>query len=100
LFPNLLILEVEWSALKREIFEAVRQVVRKARPTCCHKYGLTKAMLPLVVDKHQAHHALLGHPQFIELRSAYEVNGRVKRVVVADADAFGQKQAKIVECLQ
>ncbi len=57
-------------------------------------------MLPLVVDKHQAHHALLGHPQFIELRSAYEVNGRVKRVVVADADAFGQKQAKIVECLQ
>ncbi len=38
-FPDLLDLEVEWSALEHEIFEAAGQVVRKARPTHCHKLG-------------------------------------------------------------
>jgi hypothetical protein len=41
-FPDLLDLEVEWFALEHEIFEifeAARQVVRKARPTRYHKLG-------------------------------------------------------------
>jgi hypothetical protein len=62
-------------------------VVGKARLACHHKLGLMQAMLSLVVDKHRAHHALLGCLQFVELRSTYrEVNGRVKRVVAGDAN--------------
>jgi hypothetical protein len=49
-------------------------------------------MLTLVVDKHQAHRVWQGRPQFVDLRSAYkEANGRVKRVVVVDADPFARK---------
>jgi hypothetical protein len=44
-------------------------------------------MLSLVVDKHRAHRALLGRPQFVELHSTYrEANGRVNRVVAGDAN--------------
>jgi hypothetical protein len=55
-------LKVEWSTLEREIFEAMGQGVRKARPAHCHKPGFTQATLFLLVDKHWAHRALLGHP--------------------------------------
>jgi hypothetical protein len=62
-------------------------VVGKARLACHHKLGLTQTTLSLVVDKHRAHRALLGHPQFVELRSTYrEANGKVKRVVASDAN--------------
>jgi len=59
-----------------------------------------QATLSLVVDKHQAHCALMGRPQFVELCLFYkEANGRVKRAVVVDADAFVWKQAEVVEHL-
>ncbi len=62
-------------------------MVGKARLACHHKLGLTQTTLSLVVDKHRAHCALLGRPQFVELHSTYkEANGRVKRVVVGDAN--------------
>ncbi len=62
-------------------------MVGKAKLAYCHKLGLTQAMLSLVVDKHQAHHVLLGCPQFVELRSTYkEANGRVNKVVASDAN--------------
>ncbi len=72
----------------------------KAQPACRHKPGLMQATLSLVVDKHQAHCALMGRPQFVELCLFYkEANGRVKRAVVVDADAFVWKQAEVVEHL-
>jgi hypothetical protein len=56
--------------------------------------------LSLVIDKHQVHCALLGHPQFVELRLTYkEANGKVKRAVATDANAFAQKQVEVVERL-
>jgi hypothetical protein len=59
-----------------------------------------QATLSLVVDKHQVHRALLGHPQLVELCSTYmEANKRVKRVVVANVDAFVRKHAEVVEHL-
>jgi hypothetical protein len=71
LSPDLLDLEVEWSALECEISEVhstleceisefARQVVGRTRSTHRHKPGLPQAMLSLVVDKHRAHHALVG----------------------------------------
>ncbi len=55
--------------------------------------------LSLVVNKHRAHRALLGHPQFVELRSTYrEANGKVKRAV-ANVNIFTQKQVEVVKCL-
>jgi hypothetical protein len=57
--------------------------------------------LSLVVNKHRALRALLGRPQFVELRSTYrEANGRVKKAVVVDANIFVWKQVEVVECLQ
>lgn len=62
LSPNLLDPEVEWSTLECENSEATGQVVGKARPAHYHKLSLTQTTLFLVIDKHQVHHALLGHP--------------------------------------
>lgn len=65
-----------------------------------HKPSFTQATLSLVVDKHQAHCDLLGRPQFVELHLTYkEVNGRVKKVVVANVDVFVWKQVEIAERL-
>jgi len=58
----LLDVEAEWSALERELSEAVGRVVGKARPTCRHKPGLTQATLALVASKHQAHRAVPARP--------------------------------------
>jgi hypothetical protein len=42
----------------------------------------------------------MGRPQFVELCLFYkEANGRVKRAVIVDADAFVWKQAEVVEHL-
>ncbi|CAM6020000.1 unnamed protein product [Sphagnum balticum] len=98
LSPDLLDLEVEWSALECEISEATGQVVGKARPAHRHKLGFMQATLSLVLNKHCV---LLGRPEFTELRSAYKkANGRVKKAVVVDADMFARKQAKVVKRLQ
>jgi len=53
------------------------------------RHGLMKVTLSLFVHKHQAHCALLGRPQFVELCLAYrEANGRVKKAIIVDAYTF------------